>query len=61
MDRLELRMNAGADEIAIVKVIFRLPEYLKAHIVQLQGEASDFRGFVCIYNILTRTHQCIKG
>ena len=54
-------MNAGADEIAIVKVIFRLPEYLKAHIVQLQGEASDFRGFVCIYNILTRTHQRIKG
>ena len=29
--------------------------------VEIQGEASDFGVFVCVYNILTRIHQHIKG
>ena len=29
--------------------------------VAVLGEASNFRGFVCVYNILTRIHQRIKG
>ena len=29
--------------------------------VAVQGEVSDFRGFVCVYNILMLIHQRIKG
>ena len=53
-------MNAGADELDVVEVIFRSPEYLEAHMVSVQGKASNFGGFVCVYNILMRIHQHIK-
>ena len=58
---LESRLNAGADEFAIGEVIVRSPEELKAQMVAVQGEARNFGGFVCVYNILTRMHQRIKG
>ena len=54
-------MNVGADELAAGEIIVRSPEDLKAHLVSFQGEASDFGGFVCVYNILTRINQLIKG
>ena len=57
----ESRLNAGADELAIVEEIFRSPEYLKVHIVAFQGESSNCRGFVCVYKILKRIHQRING
>ena len=37
------------------------PEDLKAHLVPVQGEASDSGVFICVYNILIRIHQRIKG
>ena len=55
------RLNAGADELAVGETIVRSHEDLKAHLVSFQGEASDFGGFVCVYNILTRINQLIKG
>ena len=54
-------MNAGADELAVTESIIRPPEDLKAHLVSVQGEASDFGGLFCVCNILTRIHQHIKG
>ena len=57
---LESRLNAGAEDLAIGEVIVRSPEDLKAHMSAVQGEASNFGGFICVYNILTRLHQCIK-
>ena len=57
----ESRLNAGADELAIVEEILRSPEYLKVHIVAFQGESSNCRGFVCVYKILKRIHQRING
>ena len=60
IDRLESRLNAMADEFAVGRVILCSPEYPKAHMVEIQGEASNFGGFVCVYNILTRIHHCIK-
>ena len=41
-DGLESRLNVRADELVIGEVIVRSPENLKAHIVEVQGEASDF-------------------
>ena len=54
-------MNAGADELTIGEVILRSPEDLKAHMVEIQGEASDFGGLVCVLNIIMRKYQHIKG
>ena len=51
------RLNSGADEFAIGELIVSSPEDLKAHMVTVQGEASDPRVFVCFHNILTRIHQ----
>ena len=53
IDGLESRLNAGADELAVGEMIVRSPEDLKAHMVAVQGEASEFGGFVCVHNILT--------
>ena len=33
---------------------------MKSYMVEVQGEAIDFRGFVCVYNILTSINQHIK-
>ena len=61
IDGLESRLNAGADELAVGEMIVRSPEDLKTHIVAVQGEASDFRGLIFVYNILTRIQKRIKG
>ena len=61
IDSLDSRLNTGSDELQIGEVIERSPEDLKAHMVEVQGEASNFGEFVCVYNIFTRIHQCIKG
>ena len=61
IDGLGSRLNAGADELDVGETIVRSPEELKEHLVSFQGEASDFGGLVCVYNILTRIHQLIKG
>ena len=50
IDGLESRLNAGADELAVGEMIVRSPEDLKAHRVAVQGEASKFKGFICVYN-----------
>ena len=42
-------MNTEADELAIGQVIVCSPEDLKAHMVTVQGEASNFGGLVCVY------------
>ena len=42
IDGLESRLNVGDDELATEEVIVRSSEDLKAHIVQVQGEASNF-------------------
>ena len=59
IDGLESRLNVGDDELATGEVIVRSSEDLKAHIVQVQGEASNFLGFVCIQHTYedTPTHQ----
>ena len=41
IDGLYSRLNTRADELAIGEVIVRSPEYLKAHMVELQGEARN--------------------
>ena len=61
IDGLESRLNAGAGELSVGEVIVWSPEDLKAHMFAVQGEASDFVGFFCVYNILTKIHQRIKG
>ena len=61
IDGLESRLNAGAGELSVGEVIVWSPEDLKAHMFAVQGEASDFVGFLCVYNILTKIHQRIKG
>ena len=54
-------LNAGDDEISVGGLIVRSPEYLKAHLVSVQGDSSDFGGLFCVYNILTEIHQRING
>ena len=44
----------------IVEVVVHSTEYTKSHMVEVQGEAIEFRGFVCVYKILTRINQHIK-
>ena len=61
IDGLESRLNAVTDGISIGEVIVYSPEELKAHMIVVQGEASNFGGFVCVHKILTRIHQRIKG
>ena len=48
IDGLDSRLNAGADELTIVQVIVRSTEDLKIHMVELQDEASNFGGFICV-------------
>ena len=57
---MESRLNAGADELAILEVIVCSPEDLKYHMVRVQGKARNFREFVCVYNIFTRIQKCTK-
>ena len=61
IDGLESRLNVGDDELAIGGVVFRSPEDLKAHMVEIKGEANDFGGLVCVYSVFTRINQRIKG
>ena len=61
IDGFESSLNAGADELAIGRVIICSPEDLKSHIVSVQGESRNFGGLICVYNIFTRVHQCNKG
>ena len=48
IDGLDPRLNVGADELVIGGVINRSPEDWKAHIVEIQGEARKFGGFMCV-------------
>ena len=48
IDGLDSRLNAGADELTIVQVIVRSTEDLKIHMVELQDEASNFGGLICV-------------
>ena len=56
---LESRLNAGADEISIGELIVRSPDDPKAHMVEVQGEASNFGGFFYLKHTFenTPTHQ----
>ena len=45
---LESRLNSGADELEIGEVIVSSLEVLKSHMVEVQGESSNFRGLVCV-------------
>ena len=51
----------GADELAIGELIVRSFKKLKSPMAEFQGESSNFVGFVYVYYILTRIHQCING
>ena len=61
IDGLESRLNAGNDGLAIGEMIVHSTEDLKAHMVEVQGEAINLGVLFSVYNILTRIQQHIKG
>ena len=61
IDGLESFINTVAYKMRLGEVIISFLQDLKSHLVATNREETDFGGFVCPYNIITRIQQILKN